>query len=112
MRVGDEEQLEEYLTGHTKIAVKLLTTLMPVSLLPTDLHNCDGSSPKDQNVLHVCVHAESASDDVEGGVSEDAAGRKDQQVAAQNGLLLTMEAELLNSVYKRSSLVVPRKNVM
>ncbi len=40
--------------------------------------------------------AEAASDDVEGGVGEDSAGREEQQTGTQAGLVLPMEAELLD----------------
>ena len=62
------------------------------------LHDSDGASAEDEEVLDVVVGAESAGDDVHGGVAEDAARRQDQQDVAQVRLVLAVKLEPLNPV--------------
>ena len=63
-----------------------------------NLHDSDCACAEDEEVLDVVVGAESAGDDVHGGVAEDAARRQDQQDVAQVRLVLAVKLEPLNPV--------------
>ena len=62
------------------------------------LHDPDGAGAEYEEVLDIVVGAESACDDVHGGVAEDAARRQDQQDVAQVRLVLAVKLEPLNPV--------------
>ena len=61
-----------------------------------NLHDSDCACAEDEEVLDVVVGAESAGDDVHGGVAEDAASGENEEDVAEIRLVLAVKLESLH----------------